>query len=362
MSVIKYEDLNTVNAQFYPIYEEKLKELFINGRFILGEHVSGFEEAFAKYCGVKYCVGVGNGLDALTMALKLYNFPPFSEVLVASNTYIATIIAILNNGLTPIFIEPDIESYNLTPYAIQNAITKKTKAVLITHLYGRSCDTRAIYNICKMKDIPLIEDCAQAHGATYEGMNVGSLGLGCYSFYPTKNLGAIGDGGCITTNNEDDYNKLKAMRNYGSAIKYVNDFEGVNSRLDEIQALFLRIKLQNLDNINTWKQILAGLYDVGITNSLIIKPIYDDYSVFHIYPIRCKERNRLKQYLLDNGIMTEIHYPIAPSNQKVILDNVGPQYTPIAEEIAETILSLPISFATSIFDVKKVIEVINGFK
>jgi dTDP-4-amino-4,6-dideoxygalactose transaminase len=330
---------------------------------VLGQNVQNFEREFSEYTGSKYCVGLASGLDALIIGLRALNFSPGDEVIVPSNTYIATILAIMQVGLTPVLVEPSIESYNIDVSKIEEKITSKTRAIMVVHLYGKACEMDRVQAICKQYDLRLLEDCAQAHGATFKGKQVGTFGdFGCFSFYPTKNLGAIGDAGAITTNDEALFESVKMLRNYGSKVKYVNEVVGYNSRLDEIQAGFLSVKLQKLTDINNHKKKLAKLYQQGINDSFIKPIVKTDYEdVFHIYCIRHDKRDQLKEYLLTNGIKTEIHYPIPPHKQKALAGVFGIQEFPIASEIHATTLSLPISYFHTEEDIHRVIEVINKF-
>ncbi len=311
---------------------------------------------------MKHCIGVASGLDALIMALDALDLPEGCEVLVPSNTYIATILAIVKNRMKPVLVEPDIRTYNIDPYKIEEKITKETKALMIVHLYGKACDMDPIMDIVKKYDLKLIEDCAQAHGAMYKGKKVGSFGIGCFSFYPTKNLGALGDGGAITTNDDELAKRFRTLRNYGSLIKYKFDEIGYNSRLDEVQAAFLSAKLAVLDDITNHKRKLANIYLKNIDGNKFVKPFVhpDFYDVYHIFNIRHPERDRLREYLLDNGIKTDVHYPIPPHKQKAMEGILSGNY-PISEEIHATTVSLPISYFHTEEDVLKVCEVLNRF-
>jgi dTDP-4-amino-4,6-dideoxygalactose transaminase len=361
--MIDYENLGKLNAPFFDAYEKSFSETVRGGWYVLGQNVQKFESEFAAYTGSTYCVGLASGLDALILGLRAFNFEKGDEVIVPSNTYIATILAIMQVGLTPILVEPSIDTYNIDASKIEEKITSKTRAIMVVHLYGKACEMDVIQDLCTKYNLRLLEDCAQAHGATFKGQQVGTFGdFGCFSFYPTKNLGAIGDAGAITTNDESLYESIKMLRNYGSKVKYVNEVVGYNSRLDEIQAGFLSVKLQKLDDINNHKKKLATLYATGINDSFI-KPIiqegYDD--VFHIYCVRHPKRDELKEYLLANEIRTEIHYPIPPHKQQALAGVFGTQDFPIASEIHATTLSLPISYFHTEKDVERVIEVINKF-
>lgn len=355
--MIEYENLRVSNASFLQEFKNKFNTFVESGWFILGNEVNSFEMEFAKYCGAKYCVGVANGLDALTLALRAYDFPKDSEVIVPSNTYIATILAVINAGLKPILVEPNIETYNIDANLIEKAITVKTKVIMPVHLYGKMCDMPKILEIADKYSLKVIEDAAQAHGATINGKKVGAWGdVTAFSFYPTKNLGALGDGGAITTNDEELANKIRALRNYGSNKKYHNEFVGVNSRLDEIQAAFLRVKLPYLDKINEHKNKLAKIYYEELDNLKFVLPKRQEgfFDVYHIFNIRCDKRDELKKYLEVRNIKTDIHYPIPPNKQiamRSILDKIE---APISEEIHKTTLSLPISFGHSEEDIKNV--------
>ncbi len=360
---IYFENLAKSNLFFDKKLKEKFNVFLKKGKFILSDSVILFEKNFSKFIGTKFCVGVGNGLDALTIAFSALEIQKGSEVIVASNSYIACIIAIKNSNLRPILVEPDVGTYNLDISKIEKKITKKTKAILAVHLYGKPCDMIALKKICKKYKLFLIEDCAQSHGASINGQITGSFGdIGCFSFYPTKNLGGFGDGGAITCNNQSLSNKLKKIRNYGSIKKYQNDILGVNSRLDEIQATFLNIKLKYLNKINNHKIKLAALYDKFLKNDFI-KPIKQKNikDVFHIYNIRHNKRDKLKKYLESYNIQTDIHYKTPPYRQKCFKNDLKIEY-PISDKIHATTLSLPISFSHSEEDILTVIKRMNSFK
>lgn len=359
--MIEYESLGRLNKSFEDEYVQCFRELLNSGWYILGKQVATFEEAFAQYCGTKHCIGVASGLDALMLALRCYDFPAGSEVLVPSNTYIATILSILQCGLKPVLVEPDIHTYNIDPLKIEEKITKNTKAIMVVHLYGKACDMEPIMQIAGKYKLPVIEDCAQAHGAMYKGQKVGTFGIGAFSFYPTKNLGALGDAGAITTNDQEKKDLFMALRNYGSKIKYQNDYIGYNSRLDEIQAGLLSVKLKYLDKINRHKRDLAVIYLKELKDDFIKPSVSSDYfDVYHIFNIRHPKRDELKEYLLKNDIKTDIHYPIPPNKQKAMEGIIIGEY-PISEEIHRTTLSLPISFGHTEDDIYKVVETINKF-
>jgi dTDP-4-amino-4,6-dideoxygalactose transaminase len=361
--MIEYENLKKVNEPFFTELRASFNTTVESGWYILGGNVESFESEFASYCGVSNCVGVASGLDALLLSLKAFNFTPGSEVIVPSNTYIATILAILQAGLKPILVEPDIHTYNIDPDRIVEKITEYTVAIIVVHLYGKVCEMNPILEIVKKYGLKLIEDCAQAHGAKYRGKKAGSFGhCAAFSFYPTKNLGAFGDGGAVLTNDKDIAFQIKMLRNYGSQKKYYNEIVGFNSRLDEMQAGFLTVKLKKLDNINNHKRKLAQLYLKNLSDKFI-KPVWDinSFDVFHIFNIRHQERDQLKEYLLTRGIKTEIHYPIPPHKQKAMQGILNKSNYHISEEIHSTTLSLPISFYHSEDDIFKVIETLNEY-
>ena len=361
--MIDYENLREVNKPFFNEFKKAFSDVLESGWFILGNQVKEFENNFAAYTGSKYCIGVASGLDALFLALKALHLEPDCEVLVPSNTYIATILSIINCGLKPVLVEPDIETYNINPKNIEKNITAKTKAIIVVHLYGKACNMEPILAICEQYNLKLIADCAQSHGAKYKGENTGTFGdFGAFSFYPTKNLGALGDGGALTTDNEALMNEIIILRNYGSKQKPYNEKVGFNSRLDEIQAAFLNIKLKKLDEINAHKNKLAALYLQNLIDPFIKPSVHKDhYDIYHIFNIRHEKRDLLKEYLFSNGIKTEIHYPISPNKQKSmegILDHFS---CPISEEIHRTTLSLPISYSHKENDIYNVIECLNNF-
>ncbi|GBR75521.1 3-amino-5-hydroxybenzoic acid synthase family [Candidatus Termititenax persephonae] len=361
--MLEYENLARLNAPFLAQYQDKFAEIAQKGWYILGNEVSLFEREFADYCGARYCVGVANGLDALTLSLRACAFPPQSEILVPANTYIATILAVLQAGHIPVLVEPDIRTYNLDDKLVEAKITAKTKAIMPVHLYGRLCAMPEILSLAQKYQLKIIEDAAQAHGAALNGRRAGAWGdLTAFSFYPTKNLGALGDGGAVTTDNAEYAERLKALRNYGSSQKYYNAMLGVNSRLDEVQAGFLRIKLKSLDKINAHKNKLAAIYQAELPGQFIkpwVAPEY--YHVYHIYNIRHPERDRLKKYLAQQGIKTEIHYPVAPNKQQALRGILAQLATPLAEEIHRTTLTLPLSYAHTETDILHVCKILKKF-
>ena len=360
---IEYENLHKLNKPFQEAFQRELIGFMEKGWYILGEQVSAFEKEFTDYNQVRHCIGVANGLDALILSFKALDLKEGGEVIVPSNTYIATILSIVACGLVPILSEPDIHTYNIEAGAIKKKINKNTVAIVVVHLYGKSCRMDDIINLAEENNLPVVEDCAQAHGAMYKGKKAGTWGiLSAFSFYPPKNLGALGDAGCIVTDNDELAQKLFALRNYGSEKKYHNKYIGLNSRLDEIQALFLRIKLKSLDDINNHKRKLAAIYFKELTAGFILPAINPDYhDVFHIFNIRHAERDRLKKYLEDNGIRTEIHYPVPP-NQQVAYRHFFKESYPVSEEIHQTTLSLPVSFFHTPKDIEYVTACLNQFQ
>nr|WP_246578359.1 DegT/DnrJ/EryC1/StrS family aminotransferase [Clostridium frigoris] len=342
---------------------EAFKKVYDRNWFILGESVEKFEKNFLKFCNTDYCISCGNGLDALCLILRGYDIGVGDEVIVPSNTYIATALAVSNVGAKVVLVEPDIKTFNIDVNKIEEAITKRTKAIIAVHLYGRPVEVDKVRVLCEKYNLKFIEDAAQAHGAIYKGEKIGSLGDAAgFSFYPGKNLGALGDGGAILTSDIVLAQKVRALRNYGSNIKYHNEYKGVNSRLDEIQAEFLIVKLRYLYKWNNERQKIARLYIERINNSKLILPDLNlvKESVWHVFPLRTECRNELKQYLKDKGIGTLIHYPIPIHLQKAYKD-LGYKLGdfPIAEEISTTVLSLPMWYGMSEDEVNYVIDVLN---
>ena len=359
--MIDYENLAKTNAPYMASLCEAASDVVQSGWYILGQKVTAFESAFAEFLGVKHCVGVANGLDALTLSFVALDLPEGSEVLVASNTYIATILGILHAGLVPVLVEPDITTYNINPDGLQASLTHKTRALCVTHLYGRACDMLRITTFAQAHDLVIVEDCAQSHGALVSGRMTGTYGFGCFSFYPTKNLGALGDAGAITTDNDEWADKLRHLRNYGSKKKYFNQYVGYNSRLDELQAAFLLSKLPDLGKVTAHKRNLAGLYRQHLPQELVHPAApHPEQDVHHIFPIRHPQRDALRQFLLERDIKTEIHYPVPPHRQAAIQGQFNGDY-PIADLIHSSILSLPISPATSTEEVQQVCQAIQAF-
>ena len=345
--------------------KKKFEELYHESVYIQGKEYKIFNEAFAEYCGVKYAIGVGNGLDALMLILRAYDIGPGDEVIVPSNTFIATALAATYVGATPVFVEPILEEYNINPDLIEEKITPRTKAIMAVHLYGQCCDMDKINAIARKHNLKVIEDAAQAHGALYKGKKAGSLGDAAgFSMYPGKNLGALGDGGAVTTNDEKLAIKIAALSCYGSDYKYHHIYKGVNSRLDEIQCGFLNIKLKHLDEWNKDRNRIAELYLKGINNPKIKLPVVKEgnYHVWHIFAIRCKDRDALEKYLNEKGIGTNKHYPTPMHLQGAYSDlNIPKGALPIAEEISTTELSIPMYYGMSDNEVRFVIDAINAF-
>lgn len=367
--MIKFLDLQKINEQYRSTFLSCLDDLLDSGWVLLGENLHAFEKEFAHYCGVKNCVGVANGLDAITIILQAYKIlgelKEGDEVIVPANTYIATILGIKNAGLLPILVEPDEKTFNLNPKEVEKNITPKTKAIFTVHLYGQLSDMEKLGQIAKENNLLLLDDAAQAHGGEDpKGEKVGSLcDATAFSFYPGKNLGALGDGGAITTDNHKLASVIRAYRNYGSYKKYYNEFQGVNSRLDELQAAFLRKKLIRLENDNEQRRKIAALYSNTITNARIKLPYQSGGKdhVFHLYVIRVEKRTKFIDYLSKNGIQTVIHYPVPPHKQKA-LKEYSSLCLPITEQIHKEVVSIPISPAIELEDVEFIINVINAYE
>ncbi|MDR3048309.1 MAG: DegT/DnrJ/EryC1/StrS family aminotransferase [Elusimicrobiota bacterium] len=362
--MIKFLDLHKVNERYRDEIDDKIKEVLDSGWYLLGRQNEFFCKNFANYCGAKFALGVANGLDALNLIIKAYEFGAGDEIIVPAHTYIATILAISQNQCIPILVEPDILTYNINPDLIEQKITPKTKAIMLVHLYGTAVPMDNILTLAKKYNLKVIEDSAQAHGAVYKGKKTGNLGdIAAFSFYPGKNLGALGDGGAITTNDEELYLKIKAIANYGSLKKYEHRYKGVNSRLDEIQAAVLDVKLKYLDKDNERRRQIAKYYCENIKNPNIILPqVYDEAaSVWHVFVIRTQNRTQLQNYLSDNAIETNIHYP-TPIHKQSAYKEWESLSLPITEQICKEVLSLPISPAMSDAEVEKVVEIMNVYK
>ena len=360
--MIEYESLANSNAAYTADLEAAAKRVIRSGWYVLGQEVAAFEQEFAQYLGVKHCVGVANGLDALILSIEALDLPKGSEILVASNTYIATILAIVRAGHKPILVEPVLETFNIDPARLQDALTSSTRAICTTHLFGKPCRMDAIGEFASKHGLRIIEDCAQSHGAKFKGQMTGTFGdAGCFSFYPTKNLGAVGDAGAIVTNDGLLAERLRHTRNYGSKHKYINEYIGVNSRLDEIQAAMLRVKLRHLDEMTQKKRVLAEIYFNNLPSWVELpRRCEDEYDVFHIFGVRHHRRDALRSWLLERGVKTEIHYPIPPHRQRAMQDILSGEWS-IAEELCNTELSLPISCAHSTNDLLRVCELLNKY-
>jgi dTDP-4-amino-4,6-dideoxygalactose transaminase len=363
--MIKFLDLHKINKPYENAFQEKLKDVLNSGWYVLGNEVKNFEDNFAKYCNTEHCIGVANGLDALVLIFKGYiqlgKLQKGDEIIVPANTYIASILAVLQADLIPVLVEPDEKTFNLNPDLIQEKITTKTKGILAVHLYGQLAEINQINEIATRNNLLVIEDAAQSHGALPKIQHPKPT-TQAYSFYPGKNLGALGDGGAVVTNDADLAKTIKSLRNYGSEKKYYNDYLGINSRLDELQAAFLNLKLQNLDADNINRRIVAKRYISEIKNAKIALPFWDNSEnhVFHLFVIRCENRQNLQDFLLENGIETTIHYPIPPHKQKALTDFNNLSF-PLTEKIHQEVLSLPISPVMTDFEVGFVIEVLNKF-
>lgn len=360
--MIEYESLSQSNQAFMADLESAASRVIRSGWYVLGQEVSAFESEFAQYIGAKHCIGVANGLDALILSIEALDLPKNSDILVASNTYIATILAIVRAGHQPVLVEPELETFNMDSNRLAVAMTAKTRAICVTHLFGKSCRMDAIGAFAQAHGLKVVEDCAQSHGAKLEGQMTGTFGdAGCFSFYPTKNLGALGDAGAVVTNSDELADRLRHTRNYGSKQKYVNEYLGVNSRLDELQAALLRVKLRHLDNMTDHKRLLANLYFEHLPHWLELpRQLEDEYDVFHIFGVRHQRRDELRSWLLQNGIKTEIHYPIAPHRQKAMQGILSGEH-PIADILHSTELSLPISTGHTPADILCVCEAIAKF-
>lgn len=345
-------------------FENKAIEVLRSGWYILGNEVKEFEKEFAKFTGSQYCVGLASGLDALWIAFRVLGIGKGDEVIVQGNTYIASVMGITINGATPIFVEPD-EYYNIDVTKIEEKITARTKAILVVHLYGQAANMRPIVDICKEHNLKLVEDCAQAHGAKFEGQEVGTFGdIGCFSFYPSKNLGAFGDAGAIVTNNERIAEEVRVFRNYGSEKRYYNKVIGANSRLDELQAGLLRVRLKHINELTIERKLICERYIEEIKNDLIVLPSIREKSthIWHQFVIRCEEREKLIEYLNEKKIGTIIHYPIPPHLSEAYgYLKLEEGFLPITEQYARTVLSLPLYNGMTEEELRYVIEQINGF-
>lgn len=363
--MIAYLPLHKINDLHNEELRAAVNRVLDSGWYLNADATRQFETHYAEFIGTRHCVGCGNGLDALKLILLAYMemgvMQEGDEVIVPANTYIASILAITACGLTPVLVEPDINTLQIDDARIERAITSRTKAVMIVHLYGRCAYTQKIADICKKFNLKLIEDNAQAHGCTFEGQKTGSLGdAAAHSFYPGKNLGALGDAGAITTNDEELASLARALGNYGSSKKYVHDYKGCNSRIDEIQAAVLDVKLLYLDDENNRRKEIASLYINKVQNPLIHLPLSERDSVWHIFPVFCERRDELQQYLRENGVETQIHYPIPPHKQQCFKE-WNQQLFPITEQIHSQELSIPCHQAMTKEEVDMIIDLLNSF-
>lgn len=365
--MIKFLDIKAINDSFEPELSKSIKRVLDSGWYLLGNEVKAFEKEYGEYIGTKHCIGVANGLDALRLILKAYIilgiFREGDEIIVPANTYIASILAITDNRLVPVLIEPDIKTYNIDPFLIEEKINERTKGIMLVHLYGKNAMHPEIGRLVKKYTLKLIEDNAQATGACYEEKRTGSIGNAAgHSFYPGKNLGAMGDGGAVTTDNEELASLIRSLANYGSNKKYVNDYQGLNSRLDEIQAAILRFKLFRLDSDNQLRREIAQYYLDNIKHPDIILP--NNHSklenVWHLFIIRTINRDRFQTYLTDNGIQTLIHYPIPPHKQ-LAYKGWNKMHLPITEQIHNEVLSLPISQVMKQDQVEIIVNLVNKY-
>lgn len=372
--MITFLDLQAITRFHEPALSQRVAEVIASGRYILGEQCAAFEHEYADYVGVRHCVGVASGLDALQLILRAYielgRMAQGDEIIVAANTYIASILAISHNRLKPVLIEPDMATYNIDPARIETAVSDRTRAVMIVHLYGRNAMDPEIGRIVERHNLKLIEDNAQAHGCRHLGRRTGSLGHAAgHSFYPGKNLGALGDAGAVTTDDDDLAAMVRALRNYGSSQKYINSNQGFNSRLDEIQAAVLRVKLPRLDELNELRRRAAYDYCCRIDNQAVLLPattdraadvLHDPQHVWHLFVVRCTQRDRLRRHLADNGVETLIHYPLPPHKQKAYRDWNQLSY-PLTEQIHNEVLSLPISPLLAVDQQSRICELVNSF-
>jgi dTDP-4-amino-4,6-dideoxygalactose transaminase len=365
MDKIPFLNMNAPYQELQGELDAAYQRVMASGWYVLGEEVESFEQEFAAYCGVKHCIGVGNGLEALHLILRAYGIGQADEVIVPANTYIATWLAVSYAGALPVPVEPDERTYNLNPAQIETAITPKTKAVLAVHLYGQTAEMESINALARQYNLKVIEDAAQAHGARYRTKQSGSLGDAAgWSFYPGKNLGALGDAGAVTTDDDDLADKIRMLRNYGSKVKYHNLAKGYNSRLDEFQASFLRVKLKYLDEWNARRAHLAGLYCEMLKNTELILPFVpaDMKAAWHIFVVRTRQREDLQEYLQANGIGTLIHYPVPPHLQPAYRELDLPVGSfPISERIHDEVLSLPIGPHLSTMELERVVDVIQSY-
>jgi len=365
--MIPFLELKHINGKYQKEIDEAVLRVARSGWYVLGKEVNSFENSFAQYCGSGYCIGTGNGLDAIKLILCAYKelgiFQEGDEVIVPANTYIASILAITESGLKPILIEPDIDTFNIDPLKIEEKITSKTRAILAVHLYGRVCPMNELKIIAGKHGLKLIDDVAQAHGAVYKGRKTGNLcDASAFSFYPTKNLGALGDGGAVTTNDPDLSEVVRALGNYGTVSKYVNRYKGFNTRLDEVQAAVLSVKLKYLDEEVKYRQKVASYYLSNINHESVILPDIATITehAFHLFVIRCMKRNEFQEYLSEKGVQTQIHYPVPPHKQQAYKEWNNYSF-PITEKIHNQVLSLPLHTVMDCSVAGKICDIINRY-
>ncbi len=362
---IPYENLKRANAPHADVLRAAFSRTLDSGWFVLGKEVEAFEGEFATFCGGGHGVGLNSGLDALALALRALELPEGGEVLVPSNTYVATVLAIMQCAMSPVLVEPDPRTYNIDPAAIEAAITPRTTAIMVVHLYGKACDMERIMAIARRRNLKVVEDCAQSHGALHRGKMTGGFGdVGAFSFYPTKNLGALGDAGLALTQDPAVAERLRMLRNYGSKKKYYNEVVGLNSRLDEVQAALLRAKLPRMGEMTAHKRKLASIYFGTLDRKRFVLPLEEpeNLDVFHIFNVRHPRRDALREHLTAHGVGTEIHYPVPPHRQVALAARFSGLEFPIADEIHRTTLSLPISFGHTETEVREVAQIVNDFK
>jgi dTDP-4-amino-4,6-dideoxygalactose transaminase len=365
--MVPFLDLYKINQEYRQEILDAITRVVDSGWYILGREVEAFEQEYASYCGTRHCIGVANGLDALVLIIRAYKelgiFQDNDEIIVPANTYIASILSISDNHLKPVLVEPDLSTYNIDPLKIEEKITSRTKGILAVHLYGQAAPMDEISNIAKKYNLKVIEDSAQAQGAIYKGKRTGNLGdASGHSFYPGKNLGALGDGGAVTTNHDELARVIKALRNYGSEKKYYNIYQGQNSRLDELQAAVLRIKLKYLDNDNQRRRSNADYYLKSINNPLVTLPFvsFPEAHVWHLFVIRTSKRALFQQYLNERNIQTVIHYPVPPHKQDAYREWNHLSF-PVTEKIHEEVISLPMYPCMEDADIKTIVEIINSY-
>jgi len=361
--MIPFLNLKEINKPSENAISEAVGKLITSGSYILNDTLSDFEQQFADYCGARYCVGVANGSQAIELILRAWNFPQGSEIIIPANTYIASVLPVINLGLKPVFVEPDPDTYLIDPDKIEEAISPGTKAILAVHLYGKCCDMDRIHLLARKYNLKVLTDAAQAHGATYKGTRAGNLAEAeAFSFYPTKNLGGMGDGGAVLTSNHALFQELRMLRNYGFIKKNYAQLPGINSRLDPIQAAILSVKLQHLDHQNEQRKIIASQYFQKIKTPDLILPSFDSFieDNWHLFVVRHPERDRLRDFLFNNGVETNIHYPTPPHKQPV-LSHYNLSF-PITEKLSDQIVSLPLNPSLRPCDVDLIIDTMNNFK